>query len=367
MRSPEAPNPPPGLRRLIVSLAPEELAFAALSPLFHGCATDWNGEKSAAMKVRHELGRVLHTELLAKRLLVDERRTRRRLTPGERRRNLAIAVKKYARKHWDEDQFVRAGNWLLACVLSRFSDAFVLDDDGLPRVTKGLEENALELYAECVRRRLRFPPATEPPPDWTGWKMGGYGEESTRTPVTFVRDPHPETQKRVRRAFTRDTIGRMWMGLTRYSASRGQNKDMLPVVEQFAVEVSHENVQNDMAALMAARLRLKRDLTIAKDRIGGGKFYVLQNCDFRGRVYGVSDFNFQREDHIRAMFRFAKGAPIGKDGLRWLAIHVANCGDFGGISKRPFRDRLAWADDEARHDRQHWERLGRHREGLARR
>ena len=219
-------------------------------------------------------------------------------------------------------------------MLSRFSAAFVLDDDGLPRVTKGLEENALELYAEFVRRRLRFPPATEPPPDWTGWKMGGYGEESTRTPVTFVRDPHPETQKRVRRAFTRDTI---WPHVDGVNALQrvpwAINTDMLPVVEQFAVEVSHENIQNDRAALMAARLRRSRYLTIAKDRIGGGKFYVLQNCDFRGRVYGVSDFNFQREDHIRAMFRFAEGAPIGKDGLRWLAIHVANCGDFGGISK----------------------------------
>jgi len=36
------------------------------------------------------------------------------------------------------------------------------------------------------------------------------------------------------------------------------------------------------------------------------------SCDFRGRIYGVSDFHFAREDHVRSLFRFAEGLPIIK-------------------------------------------------------
>src|SRR5262249_34516566 len=73
------------------------------------------------------------------------------------------------------------------------------------------------------------------------------------------------------------------------------------------------------------------------------KFYIPMNCDFRGRVYGVPHFNFQREDHVRSLFQFANGLPITNEGIEWLAIHVANCGDFDKVSKRPWNERLAWA------------------------
>jgi DNA-directed RNA polymerase, mitochondrial len=73
------------------------------------------------------------------------------------------------------------------------------------------------------------------------------------------------------------------------------------------------------------------------------------NCDKRGRVYGIPHFNFQREDHVRALFQFASGAPIGDKGdEHWIMIHAANCADFDGLSKRPWGDRIEWvqANDE---------------------
>src|SRR3546814_3471627 len=59
-------------------------------------------------------------------------------------------------------------------------------------------------------------------------------------------------------------------------------------------------------------------------------------------VYAVSFFNFQRSDHIKALFRFADGVPLGADGADWLMIHLANCGDFAKMSKETFPDRIAW-------------------------
>jgi DNA-directed RNA polymerase len=71
-------------------------------------------------------------------------------------------------------------------------------------------------------------------------------------------------------------------------------------------------------------------------------FYLPHNADKRGRVYPIPHFNFQRSDHVKAMFKFAKGKPLGHDGRRWLAIHLANCGDFDKVSKQSFDARLYW-------------------------
>src|SRR5262249_21015587 len=46
---------------------------------------------------------------------------------------------------------------------------------------------------------------------------------------------------------------------------------------------------------------------------------------------------------VRSLFQFANGLPITNEGIEWLAIHVANCGDFDKVSKRPWNERLAWA------------------------
>ena len=48
---------------------------------------------------------------------------------------------------------------------------------------------------------------------------------------------------------------------------------------------------------------------------------------------------------MRALFLFADGEPIGDEGLKWLKVHTANCGDFGKISKRAFEERVRWTDD----------------------
>jgi DNA-directed RNA polymerase len=74
------------------------------------------------------------------------------------------------------------------------------------------------------------------------------------------------------------------------------------------------------------------------------RFWTAINMDWRGRVYGVPIFNLQREDCVRALFLFADGEPIGEEGLYWLKVHLANCGDDNKISKQPFDERVAWVD-----------------------
>jgi DNA-directed RNA polymerase len=75
------------------------------------------------------------------------------------------------------------------------------------------------------------------------------------------------------------------------------------------------------------------------------EFYFGMQLDFRGRVYSVSSYNCMGPDEMKATLQFAKGKALGEDGWKWLAIHLANVGDFDKISKAPFEERVQWVMD----------------------
>jgi DNA-directed RNA polymerase len=76
--------------------------------------------------------------------------------------------------------------------------------------------------------------------------------------------------------------------------------------------------------------------------LSSGPFWLSYHCDWRGRLIPNQHFNFVREDHVRAMFRFANGVPIDDEGRYWLKVHAANSHD--ETDKDWFSDRVAWAD-----------------------
>lgn len=107
--------------------------------------------------------------------------------------------------------------------------------------------------------------------------------------------------------------------------------------------------RNIIAAAATNAGVFKNDIAEA-DRLSGMPFYLPHSMDSRGRVYAVPHFNPQRSDHIKALFRFADSVPMGPHGFKWLAIHLANCGDFKvpsgrKASKAPFDERVAWVLD----------------------
>src|SRR5262245_20513027 len=86
MLSRDAPTPPQGLERVVYQLAPEDLAFVALSPLLHQIAIGWKrGGASAAMKLKLAMGRVLHDKLLMKGLLKQNRGAYGRIIKADNR------------------------------------------------------------------------------------------------------------------------------------------------------------------------------------------------------------------------------------------------------------------------------------------
>lgn len=73
-------------------------------------------------------------------------------------------------------------------------------------------------------------------------------------------------------------------------------------------------------------------------------FYYPHNLDFRGRAYPMHPhLNHLSSDLCRGVLEFAEGRPLGKSGLHWLKIHLANLYS-GGIEKLSHDGRLAFVD-----------------------
>lgn len=74
-------------------------------------------------------------------------------------------------------------------------------------------------------------------------------------------------------------------------------------------------------------------------------FYFPHNLDFRGRAYPMHPYlNHLGSDLCRGILEFAKGRPLGKSGLRWLKIHLANL-YAGGVDKLSLEGRLAFTEN----------------------
>lgn len=81
-------------------------------------------------------------------------------------------------------------------------------------------------------------------------------------------------------------------------------------------------MQKDIHSLRCSFM-LKLDQARAFSKVG--KFYYPYNIDFRGRVYPVPPhLNHISSDICRGLLMFGEGKRLGKSGLRWLKVHLAN-------------------------------------------
>lgn len=84
-------------------------------------------------------------------------------------------------------------------------------------------------------------------------------------------------------------------------------------------------------------------MNVAKAFQNIGKIYFPHNLDFRGRIYPIPPhLNHMGDDLSRSLLVFANSKKLGKDGLKWLKIHLANK---MGRDKLPLYEREAFIDD----------------------
>jgi DNA-directed RNA polymerase len=373
MRSPDAPKPPTGLETIVRQLDPDDLAFAALGPLLHQIDSGWDWkDPSARMQIHLAVGKALRDRAELRDLLMDDKKAHDRI------RNAANKHRAFAREHkhhpawkyrvlnWQESDCCRAGIWLVDCAMAL--DFFEPDEKGFPQIAEEHKAAIDQLREELTYRDPIFLPSFKPPKPWTGWR--NRLNDGERISATFVRNC-PSAEKAITTAFKRREQALRGNGSVLHEFRHVDavnalqavpwkiNERMVPVVRRFAgiEDVDGKQVGKGIDGKVVGKRvnggRVRHDVATAKWLAKHGQFWLPHNCDFRGRIFAIPDFNFQREDHVRALFLFANGKPIGaseetnprfaatRASLDLLKVHVAN---MAGI-KGDHLPRIGWVNE----------------------
>lgn len=391
------------LERVIRQLKPEVIALVCLQGGLHSIAQD-----ETWLHTCLRIGRMLSDECWAAQLTkVNPRRAKRieeevtkRNGSVSQRRNAARAIAAKAQvskkgkavpgfhmKHWGPKELLRAGHWCANRLLDGLPEVFVRvenskDRQGQLLVTEGAAELAQRAVDEVIISRPTYQPLETPPQVWNEFRHRVSNDPRVTTESTLLRTSFKDTISALKYAVRTGSMAPALKGLNALQAvpfkintwimdliqeahERGIHVEGVPdnrPLEEPARLTSDQWAEMDPAAREVRRKELHgikranrqrdgelvlfaQDMATARRMAVLDSFYTPMNLDWRGRVYGIPFFNFQRDDRVRAMFLFANGEPIGERGLWWLKVHVANCGDFDKISKRPMEERVKWVDE----------------------
>jgi DNA-directed RNA polymerase, mitochondrial len=374
-------------------LPPELISLCAIQAILHSI-----GNQDMFLSTLKDLGVCLSNELWGAKMAEIGPRLAARVTRAAQGRHGSLSKRIIAAKKkglelgvkdtvWGPKELVSSGAWLWNIVSMALPDVFkrslVPGANGHATYQAVLSTDAWDIVAASLSHSISsspvYWPIAEAPKAWTNANNGGSWDPRVNGRTAVLRSHHKETHAAVRGAIK---AGTMQPALDAINALQGVpymiNASVLEVLQgcidagikiaglvpdniprplkPFDFQLLEKGEQAlhwkkcaevDVTNLgyVGDRVQFEEDLTIAYAMVGNAKFYVPMNCDWRGRIYGLSHFNFQREDRVRALFLFSEGLPIGDEGLRWLKIHTANTGDFDKISKRPLAERAAWCDD----------------------
>lgn len=378
----------------ISMLRPELIALVALQG-----GLDCIGGQEDLNRTFHILGGLLDRELYAESLRGFDRKLSGNLEDRARRKGSSVkhrraAVAAMARKQefeykrWGHKTKALAGMWLVE-VLTELDDVFVImrgdAEYDIPNPYLTLTQEALEYSQDMVKLLLDAYPVALPllvsPPRWTSHKLTL--ESNGRTYETPLIRKGGRSNPFIKQAIANRTMDQVldamsnagsvnWrineriLECVRLAYDLGLELEGMPVKDDLALPPKvGDDIWNAMSpeeqrvrrmeigeklgknrSLIGERSIYEQDMSTADYLLThGNSFWTPVNLDYRGRVYGVPYFNFQRQDYVRGLFEFADGMALGTMGFYWLRVHLANCGDFEKVSKATFADRVTWVAD----------------------
>lgn len=367
-----------GKQRLLVDLESELLACLAVN----GALTTLGSDSPNVTNTLRTLGTAAYMQCYAHALAAWDSEQAEKLEVLAKRKHSSLkyrraALRAHARKadfkfdEWTDSDKLQAGRWLLQVLLR--GPAFVLDSDYLT-LTPGAHEHLQSILNTLVMRHLVALPETGSLPDWESMET-----HVNNLPYYLVRTYQKPVRNFVERSLR---TGRMQPVLKALNAAQSVRWRISEPMYRLVKACYEQGVAvpglppkadipkpqqplawEDMSATQryvwrrkaaevklvnigyeGERIVLARDLATAESLLGQS-FQTLMNIDYRGRVYGVPHFNYQRQDYVRSLFMFDQGQVLDAEGLYWLKSHVASLGDFGKISKKPFDERVWWTED----------------------
>lgn len=284
---------------------------------------------------------------------------KKRFAGAPKRGRLQVVHELYKTGDWNPEALLRVGHWGIDRLLEFLPGVFTIEErlpyKKDPRSGKRAPEKFLALtpeasayaennVAELIWKNPVWLPKPQAPAKWEDWAKGGTSDHGLAGSLTIVGNRNQDTARAVRKAIRDGTMKPTLDALNALQAVPWTiNKQVLNVLRACVLQsLEVEGVPKDDNA---ERVLFALDMQTAEAMAAYERFWTPMRLDWRGRVYGVPSFNFQRGDRVRSLFLFADGELIGEEGLKWLKVHVANCGDFDKISKRPFDERVRWVDE----------------------
>jgi DNA-directed RNA polymerase len=329
---------------VVCDLDPEVLALCILQGALHTIGQGKSSYRDAALRV----GRDIAAECWAAELTTRspnlsaqiEEQVTQSFSSSKARRDAARAMAAragYKTKEWDNELRIQAGNWALTILLDLLPGVFALVKEGQLRlltITEDAQAYAHGIVDEVISRNPVWLPRTEAPEPWTGWDEGGAHDKRLQSSLTLVRSKYKQKTAAAIRSAIRDgsmrpvlealnalqavpwRINKRTLGVIRECADRSLEVPGLPP-HALATQANDSPDYVDERALrklahqvLGARVLFWEDMRAAERMAQEEYFYTAMNLEWRGRVYSVPSFNFQREDRVRALFLFAKGAWI---------------------------------------------------------
>lgn len=291
-------------------------------------------------------------------------------------------------QEWSKPIRARAGVWVAHAILTSLKGLFETQGtDTKAFIVREEAERAVDSLTERLTKlNPVYLPMTIPPVPWTSWFGGGpVDKRMSKTPVmktqkAVVRDAFDPACEGIKglniaqatpwkiNSFILDVLGELAENDTKMSGLPSK-RQKLPTQEEVLKrfpkvadldsldqerrwKAEKAKVRKFNQKVLGDRLSLTLDYQTARLLEKEDRFYTPMNMDSRGRIYPLCSFAYSREDRVRALFLFADGEPLGKDGLRYLYIHAANCWagkvsetDVRKTDKISMEERVAWAQD----------------------
>jgi DNA-directed RNA polymerase, mitochondrial len=245
------------------------------------------------------------------------------------------------------DLGLKVGAWGIDMLTSL--EAFGLDVGDVLKMTARVDEIMDDVIVNGVKNNPLLSPLTTPPKPWTQVRNGGLPDDHwAKEGVSLIREHHPSIEAAARKAIaTRrmqpvldavNVLQRVAFTINEPLLDFVLRDGQPPAPEGPLPPVWQQKRRQKWNEAKAQRTAFDTDMVVADAMAAAGCFWVPLNIDFRGRIYGVPHFNFQREDHVRSLFLFADGEPIGEE-----KAHVA--GTAGGKPRKlGHYDRIKWTD-----------------------
>lgn len=369
----------------------DQLALIGLSCVFNVVSREGTVTEACV-----GIGKAVEAELWAKGLqdrdekLLDRLVKRAMKTHGSvayRRKAIrATALKEgYSVDPLPNDERAKIGAPVVSAVLEGCPEVFELFDRYGPKsktesrigLTKEASAYLTEITEALAWMHPMFKPMLVPPKPWVAFDTGCYLSEPLRRQVPLVRVQHKEHKALIKEAIRSGVMQPCLLALNAIQETPWRiNQRMLEVVkwayeqgleikkfpqrnhimrpnrpdnweslsdnERKAWRIRVSQIAQRNRGIDGERVVVLQDFAVAEELSCRERFFIPHSLDFRGRVYPVPHFNQQRASHIKSLLEFADGVRVGDDGAYFLAIHVANCGDFDKVSKRSFDERVQW-------------------------